>query len=382
MSPSIPEYTQTSIIEHGGVRRMKIGLTVYGSLETRSGGFRYDRQLVEQLRDKGDTVKVVELPWRTYPRGLVDNVSIGIRRRLAVDVDVMLQDELAHPSLISHNRRCEYPIVTIVHHLRASERRLLSPLYRRIEAQYLSTVDAVINNSVTTEQTVTKLIGEDVPSIVAPPAGDRFDPLIDSTTIRQRAQTDPLQVVFVGNLIPRKGVDTLIDAVAKVDADLRVVIVGSHADGKYVRSLKRSIRNAGLDNIELTGAVADDTLQSILKKSHVLAVPSRYEGLGIVYLEGMSFGLPAIATTAGGATELVTDGKNGRLVSPDDPAGLANTLEQLATDREKLVELSLGARQRYDQHPDWEATANKVRELICKVVDGDSATVSSSLTKQ
>ncbi|HKL27942.1 MAG TPA: glycosyltransferase family 1 protein, partial [Natrialbaceae archaeon] len=109
---------------------MNVGLTLYGRLDERSGGFRYDRRLVEGLRAAGDDVEVIELPWRAYPRGLLDNASRRWRSRLEADVDVMLQDELAHPSLVRTNRRLDYPIVSVVHHLRSSERRRLSGLYR------------------------------------------------------------------------------------------------------------------------------------------------------------------------------------------------------------------------------------------------------------
>ena len=115
---------------------MRVGLTLYGDLEERSGGFRYDRRLVAELRAAGDEVEVVSLPWRTYPRGLLDGLSSAVRRRLAVDVDVMLQDELAHPSLVRHNRRLPYPVVSVVHHLRASERRRLAPPSRAVERAY------------------------------------------------------------------------------------------------------------------------------------------------------------------------------------------------------------------------------------------------------
>src|SRR6056297_3974643 len=130
---------------------MRVGLTLYGSLDERSGGFRYDRQLVAGLRRSGDTDEVVELPWRDYGRGLLDNGSRDLRRRLDVDVDVMLQDELAHPSLVRTNDHLSYPIVSIVHHLRASEQRLLTPLHRAVERQYLASVDGVVCNSATTQ---------------------------------------------------------------------------------------------------------------------------------------------------------------------------------------------------------------------------------------
>ena len=108
---------------------MRIGLVIYGSLDTLSGGYLYDRMLVEHLRRQGDEVEIFSLPWRDYARHLTDNLSTGLLRRLQGSrLDVLLQDELNHPSLFWLNRRLHvnYPIVSIVHHLRSSEKR--SPL--------------------------------------------------------------------------------------------------------------------------------------------------------------------------------------------------------------------------------------------------------------
>ena len=115
---------------------MKIGLLIYGSLDTISGGYLYDRMLVEHLRAGGDEVEVVSLPWVGYGRALLQNFSHSLRQRLAnADFDLLLQDELNHPSLFWLNwrlkRQVHYPLVSIVHHLRQSEQhpRGLRSLY-------------------------------------------------------------------------------------------------------------------------------------------------------------------------------------------------------------------------------------------------------------
>ena len=86
-------------------------------------------------------------------------------------------------------------------------------------------------------------------------------------------------------------------------------------------------------------------------------VPSSYEGFGIVYLEGMGFGLPAIGTTAGAAAEIIHHGMNGYLITPADAQALAAHLTTLAQDRALLVQLSLNALERYRQQQPWEQTA-------------------------
>ena len=345
---------------------MRVGLTLYGSLDEQSGGFRYDRKLVEGLRTAGDSVELIELPWRDYHRGLLDNGARTLRRRLDVDVDVMLQDELAHPSLVRTNRALPYPIVSVVHHLRASEPRRLSPLYRAVERRYLDTVDAAVCNSATTESVVADL-GVDR-TVVAPPAGDRFDPELDREDIDARARDSPLSVAFVGNITPRKGLDTLVDGVAETDARVELTVVGTPADESYVETVRGSVREHGLsDRVHFAGRLPDDELAAVLESSHLLAVPSRYEGFGIVYLEGMSFGLPALASLAGGAGDIVTDGETGALVPPDDPAAVARELERFDADRDRLAAMGRAASARYEAHPDWAETTGRVRRLLADV---------------
>ncbi|MEJ5226295.1 MAG: hypothetical protein WHV44_17665, partial [Anaerolineales bacterium] len=99
---------------------MRLALIIYGSLNTLSGGYFYDRKLVESLRAAGDTVEIISLPWRNYAAHLTDNLTF----RLPRGFDLIIQDELNHPSLIAANRRPHpCPVISLVHHLRCSEQR-------------------------------------------------------------------------------------------------------------------------------------------------------------------------------------------------------------------------------------------------------------------
>ena len=93
-------------------------------------------------------------------------------------------------------------------------------------------------------------------------------------------------------------------------------------------------------------------------------MPSSYEGYGIAYLEGMGFGLPAIATCRGAAGEIITPGIDGFLVEPGDVQALSRCLQELVNDRERLLRLSLAARRRYASQPTWEQTACQVRSFL------------------
>ena len=177
---------------------MNIGLIIYGSIDTLSGGYLYDRKLVEYLRSKGDTVKIISLPWRNYAAHLVDNLHF----RFPSDLDILIQDELNHPSLfIANRRRHPYPIVSLVHHLRSSEYRpgWQNVLYRWVERNYLRSVDGLIFNSKTTKKVVQQLLDPGKPSVLAYPPTDRFGSPIPEKENRERAgNSDKLRIFFLG----------------------------------------------------------------------------------------------------------------------------------------------------------------------------------------
>jgi glycosyltransferase involved in cell wall biosynthesis len=364
---------------------VRVGLLIYGSLDALSGGYLYDRKLAAHLEDQGDQVEVISLPWRNYPRHLLDNLSKALFDRLSrLPVDVLIQDELNHPSAAWLNHRLEsaYPIISLVHHLRCEEVRpdWQNILYRRVERRYLESVDGFIFNSQTTRQSVERVSRTGSrPWVIAPPAGDRLDPQIEIEEINGRAhQPGPLRLVFLGNLIPRKGLHTLIEAVARLPShEYRLDVVGdTRIDPLYSRLIRRQIRRLirrqtkryGLGpKIRFLGSQDDASLADTLRANHVLVVPSSYEGFGIVYLEGMGFGLPAIGTTQGAARELIRHGKNGYLIDPDDPESLSILLKNLYTDRQTLANLSLAAREQYNQFPGWEQSMAKARSFLLEM---------------
>jgi glycosyltransferase involved in cell wall biosynthesis len=363
---------------------MRIGFIIYGSLETLSGGYLYDRKLVEVLRRAGDQVEVISFPWRSYARHLGDNFSPARLRALQRSLprlDFLLQDELNHPSLFLLNRRLRQgkpvPIISIVHHLRSSEARPAwqNRFYRAVERRYLASVDGFIFNSQTTRTQVERALDKsacDLPalarkaSILAYPAADHLQPEVQNDEIARRAcQPGPLRVLFVGNLIPRKGAHTLLEALGRLPAGVcTLAVAGSPlVDPAYTRRLQRQAAGLG-ERVRFLGRLSEAGLREAMRSSHILAVPSSYEGFGIVYLEGMGFGLPAIGGSAGAAREVITPGQDGFLVTPEREEEIAACLGGLVADRQRLVELGLAARRRYLAHPIWDETAARIRDFL------------------
>lgn len=355
---------------------MRIGFVVYDDTAITSGGFVYDRRLIAGLEATGHDVTVVQLPWHSYYRSLLQNWTARVDARLPPDLDVLLQDELCHPSLVVQNRghRSDLPVVAVVHHLGASEPDTGITRWVRtaIERRYLTSISAFVYNSHATKTSVENRIGPTW-GIVAPPAGDRLTPTVTLDRIRERAHDDgPLRVLFVGNVVPRKGLDTLIEGVRNLDdVPWTLTVVGDTTiDPEYTARLRASISATGLsDSVTFVGRLQDDALGDAYASAHVLAVPSRYEGFGIVYMEGMAFGLPVVASTAGGASEVVGHGETGFLVPPDSPSHVTRSLGILARDRDRLARMGQAARARYRDHPPWTRTVDRVESFLTALVD-------------
>lgn len=355
---------------------MRIALALYGSLDTLSGGYRYDRRLVHYLREAGDAVEVISLPDQGYPLNRFDDLRAeSIKPIENIPYDLLLIDELVHPSLalsvrILKKRRPE-PIVGIVHHLRSDEPRniFLRPWYRRIERRFIHGLDGYICNSEVTRERVHRLARPDIRSVVVPPSvvleekpptPEEIEHLIDEAE-------GPVNILLVGNVIRRKGVLTLLHALERLHRmDWRLTIVGrTDLEPRYVSKVRRRIEAMPLrGRVEIVGAIESDRLAHLYRTADIFAMPSTYEGFGISYLEAMAHGLPVIASAAGGARAIVRENGNGFLVEPGNVAMIADRLGLLITDKVLRRNMGVTARAAYDLHPKWNDSLAKAHDFL------------------
>jgi glycosyltransferase involved in cell wall biosynthesis len=154
--------------------------------------------------------------------------------------------------------------------------------------------------------------------------------ILNGTTLRapRSALGDPPTVGFAGRLVPKKGVDILVRAMALVVGQVpaaRLLIAG---DGPERATLTRLVAELGLGSrVSMTGHLASPELDHQLGTAWAQAVPSTYEEpFPNVAVEAMMRGTAVVATSVGGSTEIVREGRTGYLVPPGDPAALANAL--------------------------------------------------------
>ncbi len=179
-------------------------------------------------------------------------------------------------------------------------------------------------------------------------------------------------VVCVSRLVPRKGQDTLIEAMPLILAkvpDAVLLVVGGGPYEKDLRKLAAETKVA--DSVHFTGSVPWGELPAHYGAGDVFAMPCRtrrggldVEGLGIVYLEASATGLPVVAGDSGGAPDAVLDGETGWVVRGGDPAEAADRVTALLLDPELRARMGERGREWVEEKWRWDLLAERLKELL------------------
>lgn len=154
----------------------------------------------------------------------------------------------------------------------------------------------------------------------------------------------PGVVGALGRLEREKGFDVLLDAMAELRGEARLILGG---DGSQRQALAARVQAENLP-AELTGFVSD--VPAFLGRTGVFVLPSRSEGLGLVAVEAMAAGRPVVASRTGGLPEVVVDGETGLLVEPEDARGLAQAIRTLLADPDRAARMGAAGRERARAH--------------------------------
>ena len=195
--------------------------------------------------------------------------------------------------------------------------------------------------------------------VVTPLAGSRPGGLGAGAIVRREAS-----LLAVGNRMPHKGFETLLAALARIDADERprLTITGSHGDDPLAPTVDR----LGLrDWVDLRGWLSRDELERLYAESTALVFPTRFEGFGLPPLEAMSRGCPVIVSDLPVMHEVAGDAAV--YVDPSDPEAIADVIRSLLRDpaeRERMSRAGLARAAEFS----WEATAAATRAALLDVL--------------
>ena len=172
-----------------------------------------------------------------------------------------------------------------------------------------------------------------------------------------------VRLLYIGRISPEKGVDVLVDAMAKL-SDLPVhLTVAGVGRGKDVLPLMRECRNSRIDGrVEWPGHVAD--VYRAIASADIGVLPTRVaEAFGLSALEFMSQGVPVVASASGGIPEIIADGTDGLLVEPGNPEALARAIRHLVADREVRESIGSEAKKKIETQFGYEEFFKKISDI-------------------
>jgi len=297
----------------------------------------------------------------------------------AIDYDLIHAHYwLSGVAALTLKTRWSVPVLQMFHTLGRLKNRVarsaaeLEPAVRlEEETRIVSAADRIVAANVVERAELLRDYAAHASRIATIPCGvdtDLFTPG-DRAEARRRLDLDghPL-LLWVGRIAPIKGLDTLLDAVARLSEsgqDMRLLVVGGDADERtsgHETSLRQRIERLGLgDSVRFLGPQPQGVLPLYYAASDVTVLPSYYESFGMVALEAMACGSPVIASRVGGLVTTVRDGVTGFLVPDGDVEALAERIETLVGDPELRWRLGREGVRWAAQHR-WPCVA----EAVCK----------------
>ena len=336
---------------------------VPGDIATPTGGYAYDRRIIAELGAVGWRADVLGLG-EGFPFPSADTrATAGARLAALPRQHPIVVDGLAFGALpkAAQALRASHRLIALVHHPLALETGLSATERAALHTSERSAL-ACARHVIATSTTSARLLAADygIPS-------DRLSvvqPGTDRVAARVRENAGEVVLLAVGAVIPRKGYDVLVAALARL-ARLRWHLVIAGDGGRSPETLRRLEAEIAAfdlaDRISLLGAVSSEQLASLYQRCDLFVLPSRFEGYGMVFAEAIAHGLPVVGTTAGAIPETVPDAA-GVLVPPDDVETLAAALRRLIEDpaeRERLAAAARAAR-----FPSWREQAVAFARLL------------------
>ena len=348
--------------------RRAAAFAIPGDLMTDTGGYRYDRRLLAELRAMGGDVSHIALAGSFPEPSPADNSAAAERLAAVPPGCPVIIDGLALGAMDrTVLSAMAAPIVALVHHPLAREagldRARRSQLYRS-ERDNLALAAHVIVSSPHTAALLSADYAVPADRItVARPGSDRPSARV--------AKAEPPLILSVGIQVPRKGHDVLLRALARVaDRPWQAIIAGPALDRAHAGLLAGLREELGLvSRVRLAGRVPGDELARRYGQASLFALATRYEGYGMVFDEAMAHGLPIVTCASGAVPATVAPGA-GRLVPRDDPDAFAAALATLLDDGAARSAMAAASAAGGAALAGWESTAQRVATVLDGVAAG------------
>lgn len=177
-----------------------------------------------------------------------------------------------------------------------------------------------------------------------------------------------IKVLYLGWLVPVKGIDVLINAVARFRSLMDGIEFSVCGSGVLEAACRRRVAELGLGNIiRFEGWVSGEDKLAALRSCDVLVLPSRNEGMPNAVAEAMAAGRPVVASDVGGVADLIGDNERGILVPPEDPRALAEALHRIATDPQFRLVASMAGRRFTAENMDVSVVWRRIADLMQEV---------------
>jgi glycosyltransferase involved in cell wall biosynthesis len=338
---------------------------VPGSLDTPTGGYAYDRRIIAELALLGCHAHVLDLG-NGFPhadattRTAAQAMFGGAERGKPIVIDGLALGVLPDAAAAAAASR---PLIALVHHPLALETGLscsLAEALRTSERQALAHAHHVIVTSAATARILVAdydVLAERV-AIVRPG--------VDRVVAARKEPREDITLLAVGSLVPRKGYDVLLAALAIVrELPWRLIIVGdAERDPETAAQLGAQIAKLDLgERVVLCGAVAENRLPEFYQRADLFVLASRFEGYGMAFADAIAHGLPVIGTTAGAIPDTVP-ARTAILVPPDDASALAAALRRLIVEPKERAHLSAAASAASVSLPTWRDAAEAFLRVI------------------
>ena len=249
---------------------------------------------------------------------------------------------------------------------------LIAKTRLRIEKQCLETADAIVATSPQEQEHMRSLVSQKG-NITVIPCGTNIDCFgsIDRAEGRAKIGIKPEDklVMYAGRFDRRKGIETLVRAVAQKEVkrheNLKLMIVGGYTpqakDGLEKERIASIVKELGIEDITtFTGRVQHQELASYYAAADVCVVPSHYEPFGLVAIEAMASRTPVIASKVGGLKFSVEDREIGLLVPPQDEVAFAKAIDSILSNPEWAEQLGNNARKRVETKFSWDGVASQL----------------------